>query len=81
MDLVWFLLIGGVAGWLAGHFMKGGGFGVLGNIIVGILGGIVGGFLAGALGLSSDGSLIGALVTSFAGAVVLLFVVGLLKKG
>jgi uncharacterized membrane protein YeaQ/YmgE (transglycosylase-associated protein family) len=79
MDLIWFLIIGGVAGWLAGLVMKGRGFGVVVNIIVGIIGGIIGGFLFGLLGISSGG-LIGSLITAFVGAVVLLFIVGYFKK-
>ncbi len=74
-----FLAIGAVAGWLAGILMKGGGFGLIGNIIVGILGAIVGGFLFGLLGISADG-LIGSIITATAGAVLLLFIVSLLKK-
>ena len=79
MELVWFLLIGGIAGWLAGNFMDGGGKGVLMNIVVGIIGGVVGGFLFGLLGLSSSG-LIGSLVTATVGAILLLFVVSKLKS-
>ena len=52
MSLLWSLLIGAVAGFIAGNIMKGGGFGVLGNIIVGILGGIIGGWLFGFFGIS-----------------------------
>lgn len=51
---IWWLIIGGVAGWLAGLIMKGSGFGVLGNIVVGIVGGIIGGFLFGLLGLGAN---------------------------
>jgi uncharacterized membrane protein YeaQ/YmgE (transglycosylase-associated protein family) len=80
MEIVYFLIIGGVAGWLAGLFMKGRGFGVLGNIVVGVIGALLGGFLFRLLGLSSDGSLIGTLVVSFVGAVVLLMLAGVLKK-
>lgn len=80
MDTVYFILIGALAGWLAGQFMKGKGFGALGNIVIGILGGFVGGFVFGLLGIGPDGSLVGSLVTSVVGAVVLLFLVGLLKK-
>ena len=80
MDLIYFLLIGGIAGWLAGNFMKGGGFGVIGNVIVGVIGGMLGGYVFGLLGIGEDGSLIGSLVTSFVGAVILLFGIGLLKK-
>jgi uncharacterized membrane protein YeaQ/YmgE (transglycosylase-associated protein family) len=80
MDIVWFLLIGAVAGWLAGQVMKGRGFGVVGNIIVGCVGAVVGGFLFGSLGISAEGSLIGSLIMALVGAVVLLFVIGVFKK-
>jgi uncharacterized membrane protein YeaQ/YmgE (transglycosylase-associated protein family) len=80
MDLLWFLIIGGVAGWLAGQLMKGKGFGLVGNIIVGIIGAVIGGFALGLLGMGGDG-IIGSLVTAFVGAVILLFIVGLIKKG
>lgn len=79
MGIILFLMIGAVAGWLAGLIMKGRGFGVLGNIVVGIIGGFLGGFLFGLLGVAGGG-LIGSLVTSLVGAVVLLFIVGLIKK-
>lgn len=77
--LVVFLAIGAIAGWLGSTLMKGGGFGLLGNIVVGILGAIVGGFLFGILGISAGG-FIGSVVTATVGAVVLLFVVGIIKK-
>ena len=80
METVYFILIGALAGWLAGQFMKGKGFGALGNIVIGILGGFVGGFVFGLLGIGQDGSMVGSLITSLVGAVVLLFAVGLLKK-
>jgi uncharacterized membrane protein YeaQ/YmgE (transglycosylase-associated protein family) len=77
--LLIFLAIGAVAGWLAGTLMKGGGFGLLGNIVVGIIGAVVGGFVFGLLGITAGG-LIGSIVTATAGAVLLLFLVGLIKK-
>ncbi len=80
MELIYFLLIGAAAGWLAGQFMKGKGFGMVGNIIVGIVGALIGGWLLGALGVSLGGGLIGSLITATLGAVVLLFIVGLIKK-
>lgn len=76
--LIW-LAIGAVAGWLAGVLMKGYGFGLIGNIIVGIVGAFVGGFLAGMIGLTASG-IIGSIVLATVGAVVLLFIVGLFKK-
>ncbi len=80
MDFIWFLLIGGLAGWLAGHIMKGSGFGMVGNIIVGVLGAIIGGWLMGAVGLSVSDKLVAKLVTALVGAVVLLFILGLVSK-
>lgn len=77
--IIAFLVIGAVAGWLAGKLMKGGGFGLLGNIVVGILGAIVGGFLFGVLGISTGG-MMGSIVTATIGATVLLYFVGLMKK-
>ena len=80
MSFIYFLLIGAAAGFLAGKVMKGRGFGVLGNIAVGVIGGILGGWLFGFLGISTSGGLLGSLITAFVGAVVLLYVVGLVKK-
>jgi uncharacterized membrane protein YeaQ/YmgE (transglycosylase-associated protein family) len=74
-----FLGIGAVAGWLAGTIMKGGGFGLVADIIIGILGAIVGGLLFGLLGISAGG-LIGSIVTATVGAIVLLFVIHAIKK-
>jgi uncharacterized membrane protein YeaQ/YmgE (transglycosylase-associated protein family) len=74
-----FLAIGAVAGWLAGVIMKGGGFGLVGDIIIGIIGAVVGGWLFGVMGIAAGG-LIGAIITATVGAVVLLFVVRLIKK-
>ena len=78
-SLLIFLAIGALAGWLAGTLMKGGGFGLLGNIVVGVIGAVVGGWVFGLLGISANG-LIGSLVTAVAGAAFLLFVLGLVKK-
>jgi uncharacterized membrane protein YeaQ/YmgE (transglycosylase-associated protein family) len=80
MNIVWFLIIGAVAGWLAGQIMKGKGFGLLGNIIVGILGAIIGGYALDRLGMGGGG-LVGSLATALIGAIILLFIVGLIKKG
>ena len=80
-NLIWFLIIGAIAGWLAGQFMKGRGFGLLGDIVVGILGAFLGGWLFGLFGVSLGGGLIGSLIVAFVGAVVLLFLVRLIKRG
>jgi len=74
-----FLLIGAVAGWLAGLIMKGGGFGIVGNIIVGIVGAVIGGFVFRLAGIAAGG-LIGAIVTATVGAVLLLAAVRVIKK-
>lgn len=71
MGIFWFLLIGLVAGWLAGQFMKGGGFGLLGDLIVGVIGALLGGFLFDLAGIPVGG-LFGSLVTATIGAVILL---------
>jgi uncharacterized membrane protein YeaQ/YmgE (transglycosylase-associated protein family) len=73
------LAIGAVAGWLAGIIMKGSGFGLLGDIVIGIIGAFIGGFLFGLLGLAAGG-LIGQIISATVGAVVLIFVLRLLKK-
>jgi uncharacterized membrane protein YeaQ/YmgE (transglycosylase-associated protein family) len=80
VGLIGFVVIGMLAGWLAGKFLKGGGFGLLGNLVVGVLGAFVGGFLFGLLGIQSGG-LLGSLLTATVGAVVLLYVISLFKKG
>lgn len=72
MNIVWFLLIGLVAGWLAGLIAKGRGFGFVGNLIIGAIGALVGGFLFRAVGLSPNNTL-GELVMATVGAIVLLF--------
>ncbi|GAD88525.1 MULTISPECIES: GlsB/YeaQ/YmgE family stress response membrane protein [Vibrio] len=79
MNIILFLLIGAVAGWLAGNFMKGGGFGVVGNIVVGVLGAVVGGTVFNAIGLAAGG-IIGSLVVSTVGAILLLYIVGFIKR-
>ncbi|MHC4267098.1 MAG: GlsB/YeaQ/YmgE family stress response membrane protein [Planctomycetota bacterium] len=79
MNLIYFLAIGAVAGWIAGIIMKGGGFGLLVNMIIGVVGAIVGGFLFGLVGISTGG-LVGSLITAVAGAVTLLFVIKLIKR-
>ncbi len=80
MSLVWFLLIGLVAGWLAGMITKGRGFGIFGNMVVGILGALIGGYLFNFAGISGGGGLLGSLITALAGAIVLLILIGLIRK-
>ncbi len=73
------LIIGAIAGWLAGVLMKGGGFGLIGDIVVGIVGAFVGGWLFGLLGWSLAG-VVGSIVTATVGAMVLLFLIRLVKR-
>ncbi len=80
MELLWFILIGLAAGWLAGQLVKGGGFGVIGDIIVGVIGALLGGFLFGALGFSAGGGLLGSLIVATIGAVVLLLLLRVIKR-
>ncbi|MEC3906351.1 GlsB/YeaQ/YmgE family stress response membrane protein [Tamlana sp. 2201CG12-4] len=80
MGLLYALLIGAIAGWLAGKLMKGGGFGLLLNIVIGIIGGIVGNWLFGILNISLFGGVLGDIITGAIGACAILFVAGLFKK-
>ena len=79
MDLVYFIVIGLVAGFLAGKLTKGSGFGAVGDIVVGVLGAIVGGWLFPRIGVSFGGDLIGRILLATFGAIVLLFVLRLVK--
>jgi len=79
LDILGALVVGGVAGWLAGYFMKGSGFGVIGNIIVGMIGGFIGSWLLSLVNIGISGPII-RLIVSFLGAVVLLFIIGLIKS-
>ena len=79
MGVIAWLIIGGLAGWIAGHIMRGGGFGLFGNVGVGIVGAVVGGFLFGLLGLQA-GNFLGSLVTAIFGAVLLLWVISKVRE-
>jgi uncharacterized membrane protein YeaQ/YmgE (transglycosylase-associated protein family) len=78
--LLYWVIVGLIAGWLAGVVMKGGGYGVLADIVLGILGAIVGGWIFSMLGIGAGGGLIGGIVVAFIGAVVLVWITRLLKK-
>ncbi|MBO2526025.1 MAG: GlsB/YeaQ/YmgE family stress response membrane protein [Bacteroidales bacterium] len=79
MNIILYLLLGAVAGWLAGQIMRGGGFGLLWNIIIGIIGGFIGGWLMSLLHIQKAG-LLWELIVAVIGAIVLLFVISLFKK-
>ena len=78
--LLYWLVVGLVAGWLAGVVMKGGGYGVLADIVLGILGGVLGGWIFSRLGIGAEGGLIGGIVVAFIGAVVLVAITRLIKR-
>lgn len=80
MEFLYFIIVGGIAGWLAGQIMKGGGYGIVMNIILGIIGGVVGGWLLGTAGVSLGGGLLGSILTAAIGAMVVIFIAGLLKR-
>lgn len=79
MGLILNLIIGGIAGWLAGQLMKGRGFGVLLNVILGVVGGFIGAIMFRLLGLTSTG-IVGSLVISTIGAALLLYLAQRFKK-
>ncbi len=77
--IVW-LVIGAVAGWLAGTLVKGGGYGLIGDIVVGIVGAFIGGWLAGMLGIGVGGGLITSILTATAGAIILILLLRMIKR-
>ena len=76
--LAW-IVVGLIAGWLAGQVMKGGGYGVLADVVLGILGGVVGGWVFGLLGIGTGSGMIGSIIVAFVGAVILVGITRLLK--
>jgi uncharacterized membrane protein YeaQ/YmgE (transglycosylase-associated protein family) len=80
MNFIWYVLIGLCAGWLAGQLVKGGGFGIVGDIVVGVIGALLGGYLFSLFGVSTGGGLLGSLIVATIGAIVLLFGIRLVKS-
>jgi len=78
--LIILIIVGAIAGWLAGIIVKGVGFGLVGNIIVGIVGAFIGTWLLGYLGVVIGGGLLGSIINATIGAVILLFIIGLVKR-
>jgi uncharacterized membrane protein YeaQ/YmgE (transglycosylase-associated protein family) len=79
LSLLWFLIIGLIAGFLAGKIMNGSGYGLIGDLVIGIVGAIVGGWAFGLMGIAAGG-LIGALITALIGALLLIFIVRMIKR-
>lgn len=79
-SLVAILIIGGLAGWLAGLIVKGYGFGLIGNIVVGIVGAFVAGWIFPMLGLGFGGGILGSIIHATLGAVIVLFLIRLIKR-
>lgn len=79
MGILYWLIVGGIAGWLAGQVMKGKGFGLVGNILIGLVGGVIGGYAFNVLGLSASGT-IGNIIVSFVGGVILVAVMNAIRR-
>ena len=71
-SLIWWLVVGLVAGFLASVVMRGGGFGIVGDIIAGIVGAFIGGWLFGLLGISAGGGIVGSIIVAFVGSCILI---------
>jgi uncharacterized membrane protein YeaQ/YmgE (transglycosylase-associated protein family) len=80
MNVLWFLLVGVIAGWLAGVLVKGGGFGLIGDLVVGIIGALIGGLFFSGLAGFAGGGLLGNILVATLGAVLLLVVLRVLKR-
>jgi uncharacterized membrane protein YeaQ/YmgE (transglycosylase-associated protein family) len=78
--VIYSIIVGLIAGWLAGQVMKGGGYGVLMDIVLGLLGGIIGGWVFGSLGIWPGAGLVGSIIVSFIGAVILVALTRMLKR-
>ena len=78
MSVIWFLIVGVIAGWLAGLLVKGGGFGLIGDLVVGIIGALIGGLLFG--GGLLGGGVLGSILVATIGAVILLAVLRVIKR-
>jgi uncharacterized membrane protein YeaQ/YmgE (transglycosylase-associated protein family) len=80
MSIVGFLIVGLIAGWLAGTMVKGGGFGLVGDLVIGVIGALLGGYLFETLGMSGANGLVGSIIVATVGAVVLLVLIRLFKR-
>ena len=80
MAIIASLIIGAIAGWLAGLIVRGAGFGLLGNIVVGIIGALVAGWLLPQLGIVLASGLLGSILDATVGAVIVLVILSLIKR-
>lgn len=79
MNFIWYIIIGIIAGFVASKVMRGGGFGLVLNLLIGIVGGLLGGWVFGLFGIATAG-ILGSLITSIVGAILLLWIVSLFRK-
>ena len=79
MNVIWYILIGILAGYFAGKIMRGGGFGLLVNLLLGIIGAVLGGWVFALLGLAATG-IIGSLITSVVGAILFLWIASFFSR-
>ena len=77
--IIWWIIVGLIAGWIAGRIMKGGGYGMIADIVLGILGGIIGGWIVGQLGFGGGG-MVWSILVAILGAVILIALTRLIKK-
>jgi uncharacterized membrane protein YeaQ/YmgE (transglycosylase-associated protein family) len=80
MGILAWIVVGLIAGWLAGQVMKGGGYGMVADIILGLLGGVLGGWIFEKLGVSTGGGMVGSIIVAFIGAVILVGITRVLKR-
>lgn len=76
--IIWWIIVGLIAGWATGHIMKGSGYGVISDILLGIVGAVLGGYVAGLLGISAQGSLVYTILIAIVGACLLVAIVRLI---
>src|SRR6266568_1689831 len=79
--IIWWLIVGLIAGFLASMVMRGGGYGIVGDIIAGIIGAFIGGWLFGLLGISAGGGLLGSIIVAFVGACILIAILRAVSGG
>ena len=80
VTLIIWIIVGGIAGWLASKIVTGGGMGLAGNVILGIVGAVVAGWLLPAIGIGLGGGIIGAIISAMIGAIIVLLIISLIKR-